>query len=523
MVQIKLTAPVGKAPRTSEGKPVKNKASDVVLVRQMLASNGIGPLGDSKTMDTGLIKAIGVFQKKMGFKSPDHVIDPGGKTFKALEPKYAAQIREAAKVVTYEVKFRNMTLTITADDLKMLQKDVFKRLTPYMRSIIRSHKQSLKTYQDYLDTAMMKDGYMNAFTQVLIIKVGSVKWPDSKLASRAIKASGKLEQAIKSKDMALLEKALPEAEKAINAFNADVMRFLYEFSGSAQTTGVVLSVASAVSFAVVGALAMPVLVTGAGIGVGTATVASSTGVGILQSASQELGSYASGQKKMTVWGSVKSIAIDGAISGLTAGIGAKIPLGFIKKMAKPLAARLASKVPFMTGKQLEKFITSYLVGSGEAVIKSSISQVIKLFGIMVKSGKMPTEKDFDAAIEDLIYTALLGGLVKNLGRFQTKWLYKNKSMLTGTLFPASLAKLAKGTEIPKTLQVKLWAEVMNKVSDKALKAGYHEVYNRATGNETDKQLADMAGKAMLKDRELQSLIDREMAKALKKHGIAVKK
>lgn len=78
MSSAKLTAPVGLSPRTSEGDDVKNKPEDVLLVRRMLEANKIGPLGSSKKMDAGLLKAIGAFQKKAGFKNPDKVVDPGG-------------------------------------------------------------------------------------------------------------------------------------------------------------------------------------------------------------------------------------------------------------------------------------------------------------------------------------------------------------------------------------------------------------------------------------------------------------
>ena len=375
MSDVKISAPVGLSPRKSQGDPVKNKAKDVVLVRKMLSANGIGPLGDSKSMDSGLLKAIKVFQKKIGFKYPDMVVDPGGKTAKALKPKYEKQKREEAKIVMYEVKFRGKKLLVTAKDYDKLVKDVFKRLDGYTKSLIGMHKNAIETHQDYLDTAMLKDGVLNAFTQVLIIKVGSVKWPDMKIVIRSIKASGALERAIASKDLTMLEKALPEAENAINAFNAEILRFLKDFTGSAQTTATVLAVTSATCFAVVGALAAPALVTGAGMSAGTAAVTSGASVSILQSASQELGKHASGQK-VTAWGSVKAIVIDGTIGGLTAGIGNKIPLGFTDKMGKALAPKLASKVPFMTGKQLEKFIANYLAGAGQETIKSAIGETI---------------------------------------------------------------------------------------------------------------------------------------------------
>ena len=39
MATAKMTAPVGLAPRESDGDPVKNKPNDVILVRQMLEAN----------------------------------------------------------------------------------------------------------------------------------------------------------------------------------------------------------------------------------------------------------------------------------------------------------------------------------------------------------------------------------------------------------------------------------------------------------------------------------------------------
>ena len=95
-------------------------------------------------------------------------------------------------------------------------------------------------------------------------------------------------------------------------------------------------------------------------------------------------------------------------------------------------------------------------------------------------------------------------------------------MLQGQILPERLAKLAKSNNIPKVLQAKLWADVMNKISDEALKAGHHEVFSRATGKESEKQLTDMASKAMLKDKGLQRLIDAELKKAMKKHGVPAK-
>lgn len=521
MGTVTLSGPVGLNPRQSKGKPVKNKAADVTLVRKMLEANGIGKLGDAGTMDKGLLKAIGAYQKKVGFKTPDQVVDPGGRTFKALSPKYAKLLKEQEKQVMVEVKYRGKVLQLTPQDHEKMVGEVFKKLDRYMKSLISNHKHCLKTYEHYLDVAQLKDGVLNAVAQAIIITAGSVKMPSSKIVGKSIMATGALERAIMSKSLTMLDTALPEAEKAINAFNAEVQRFLKDFTGSAQTTATVLSVTSATCFAVVGALAAPVLVTGAGMSATAAAVTSGASVGILKSGAEELGKHASGQK-LTVWDSIWAVAVDGTIGGLTAGIGNKLPLGFCDKIAKAVAPKLASKVPFLAGKQLETFISNYLVGSGQETIKAAVGEAIKLIGVMMKSGKVPKEKDFLAAVEAVIYTALLGGLVKNLGSFQKKFAYKHKDLLQGQILPERLAKLAKSNNIPKVLQAKLWADVMNKISDEALKAGHHEVFSRATGKESEKQLTDMASKAMLKDKGLQRLIDAELKKAMKKHGVPAK-
>ena len=522
MSKTKLTAPVGLSPRESKGEKVKNKAADVVLVRKMLEANNIGPLGESGSIDSGLLKAIKKFQSKIGFKKPDMVVDPGGKTFGALVKKYDKALAEVAKIPMVEVTYKGKVLTLTKKDHELLVKDVFNKLDSYYKSLVSNHENCLRTQQHYLDVAMIKDGLLNAVAQALIVTAGSVKMPSSSIIGRSIRATGMLQAAFSRKDLALLNTALPEAEAAITALNAEILRFLKEFTGSAQTTATVLGVASAGCFAIVGVLAVPVLVTSTALSATGALVVSGGSVAVLKSGSEELGKHASGMK-VTLWDSLRAVTVDGTVGLLTAGIGNKIPLGFVTKISKALAPKLASKIAFMSTQQLEKFISNYLVGSGTEVIKGAVGEGIKLVGIMAKTGKVPTEKDFDKAVEALIYAALLGGLVKNLGSFQKKWAFKNRETLQGTIFPARLAKLAKeGNNIPNTLKAGLWADVMNKVSNEALKAGHHEVYSRATGKESEKKLTDMAARALLKDKGLQKIIDQELIKAMKKHGIAAK-
>lgn len=521
MPSAKLTAPVGMSPRKSDGKPVKNKAADVRLTRKMLEANKIGPLGDSKSMDSGLLKAIAKYQKKIGFRNPDQVIDPGGRTFKSLLPKYEAAAREAAKVKMVEVTWRGKTLHLTEKDYDKMVGEVFKQVDGYVKSLLRNHKTSLEVYQDYLDTAQIKDGVLNAVAQAIIIEAGSVKMPKSKVVTRSISATGALERAMKSKDLKMLNTALPEAEAAVNAFNDEMLRFLKDFSGSAQTTGTVLNLTSATCFAVVGVLAAPVLVSGAGMSATAATVTSGASVSVLQSATTELGKHASGQK-VTVWQSVQAVVIDGTFGAVTAGLATKLPLKFCDKMAKAVAPRLASVLPQASRAQVERFLAYYLAGSGQETLKAAVAGAVKLLNSWVKKGKIPTEKEFEAEVVNLLYAALLGGFFGKLGSFQKKWAYKHKTTLQGKILPQRLAHLAKGNEIPNVIKTKMYADVMNKVSDKAVKAGVDHVLAKATGKENEKQLEKMAEGALEKDKALQKLIDAELKKAMKKHKAGAK-
>jgi hypothetical protein len=518
MANQKLRAPVGLSPRQSDGDTVKNNPDDVEFVRKMLVANGFKALPVHTKMDGGLLKAITAFQKQIGIKKPDQVIDPGGRTEKAGLPKFNAAEKEMAKVKMVKVNYRNKDLLLTEADHKKLVTDVFKQLDSYIKDLIKNHELNVKTYESYLDTAQLKDGILNAVAQAIIMKAGGVKLPKVSYVTDSIKATGALQRAQMQRNIEALDKTLPEAEKAINKLTSEMLKFLKDFTGSAQTTGTVLMVSSAVCFAVVGALATPAIVTGTGMSLTAATVTSGTSVGVLSSASQELGKHASGQK-VTLWDSVQAVVVDGTIGGLTAGIGSKIPLGFVDDMAKGLAPKIASKIPFMTSSQATNFISNYLAGSGQEVIKSAIGEGIKLVGKIAKSGKSPTEKDFKEAVQAVLFSALAGGLLKNMSGFQKKWAYQAKDTLQGKILPDALAKLAKNNEIPKVIKAKMYAEVMNKISEEVLKAGYGAVLSSADGSENDAKLTDLANKALLKDRKIQSLVEAELKKAGKKHKV----
>ena len=134
---LKLTAPVGDKKRITKPdpkkpnikfKPVQNKAADVELVRLMLKANGY-KIEVNTTCDAALIKTIRDFQrKKLGFKRPDGIVDPGLNTWNAGLPKLAAQVSADAKIEVYEVKESGKTKFVSKSEFEAGEKALLKEL-----------------------------------------------------------------------------------------------------------------------------------------------------------------------------------------------------------------------------------------------------------------------------------------------------------------------------------------------------------------------------------------------------------
>jgi hypothetical protein len=90
---IKLTGSVG---RNGDNTPDDVKKVQVLLNKHA-ATAGFGKLSVDGKVGTNTLKAIVVFQKAIGIKSPDGVVDAGGRTLKALEDKPVAKPAEDTK------------------------------------------------------------------------------------------------------------------------------------------------------------------------------------------------------------------------------------------------------------------------------------------------------------------------------------------------------------------------------------------------------------------------------------------
>src|SRR5262245_26995871 len=329
-----------------------------------------------------------------------------------LATKWSCTMADEKPVDMVEVNWRGTAYLLTEEDAQMIRQQIVDNLRPYVDALSRSYKVNFKIHEEYLETAQLKNGFLNAVSQVIVMKVSSIRFPDTSLATRASTALSKVEGVMSEKKLVQLAPAIADAEAAINAYRADTERFLQEMGVSASKTGTALNVATAAGFAVLGAMGAGMLVA-AGATTITAGAISGASVKVLQSAANEVGAAASGQG-VTVWESVKKIVIDGAVGAATGAIAGKIDASLLASLTKSAAVKVAARCTYLSSAQAQTLLANFLNGSGQAVLVSAASQAVEFVGEQTKAGKMPTEKDVYANIEKFLIAALTAGFMKNV-------------------------------------------------------------------------------------------------------------
>ena len=527
MTNNTLSAPVGRSPREGNGDDVKNAPDDVDMLRRMLRANGL-MVAETGAFEPGLLKAIEAAQKKAGIKVPDGVIDPIGKTADWLRPKF---LRAEAERASEDARVRDLKLvemTLQGEKLVILQKEHQKlveatldRLIRYCKSVCASHEAAQTHYRHYLDVATMERGLANAVMQAVIVKTFSVKWPDERASHAAIRATGALERAMTQRSLQGLMDTLPAAEQAISDFQFEMNRFSREFQGGAEMTGIVTGITATACFAVVGVLASAVLVAPAvGLTMAQASVASGAGVGVLSSMSKELGSHAAGMD-VSVAGSVGRVVVDGIIGAVGGWVTEKVPVGFVDDMAKSAAMRFGAQFPGVAMPQVKLFFMNYFQGAGSETIKASITESVGIVGKMAKEQRMPTQKDFAAAVDGVLIAALSGGVMKNLGSFGKTFetdadLYVGRDMV-----PDMLKKLLGPGVLSDTQTRKLTVDAVNAVSGEVAKVGWGVVLEGA-GDASVGTMTRLALDAVGRNAQIRKSLEVELERALKKAKIPLK-
>jgi hypothetical protein len=517
---VKLTAPVGLSPRTSDGPKVANKPADVTTVQEMLRASGYNVPVTGK-INAGLLKAIANAQTKQAkMKNPDQVVDPDGKTFKSLIPAYKKHLAELAKQKLLKVRYKGKDIFVTEAEHKKIVNTIAAKADIYAKRYRRQHKFNESVFKEYNDTAMIKNGLGDAIMQGVIITFNRVKMIDVGILIKSSRAVTDLEMAVRKKDLAAIETTMPLAAKELNAFAREVDRFLKRFIGAGETTVAVLEVTKFACFAVVGAVAAPVVVGATGVSAATAAIASGAGVSVLESAATELGKHAIGQK-LTVWQSIKNVGIDGTIGAATAGIGKKIPVKFVDDIAGKISGKVASKVGALSSEAAKNLVKTYLKEGMGGGLKEALVQSVKIVGNSAKKGKLPTEKEFKDAFSEIALSAIVAGPLKDLKKVEAKFAMKSQKLLSNQLVPDAFEKMMKRNTIGKVEKAAIIKNVTSKLNGKITKIGVNAAFEKATGTETPDKMISQAELDIRQSKAIQAMIDKAIRDELKKMKIPV--
>lgn len=401
-MSVSIKAPVGDTKRITKGKPAKNAKSDVELVQLMLCANGRTVAIDGKCSG-GLINAIKSFQKsKLGYKKPDGVVDPGGKTWNAGVPKLTAQI--AADKAACE----DMVILMVNGKEKRISKALYKKNQQELRQKVISKAQMMYGQADSwakfcMDAERMASGADRlalAAVSFLVAKVNKKANPPHDVVTHA-RGEAMALKAMASNPSTAWTKIQAQDAKATKAYNNGVVAFKAFIDariGTASSFVGKLEQVRDISFKVVEAYATARLVVAGNDPVKARRMAAA-GTTAMKSGATELGEYLAGNE-VSFGSSAKKVIVDSAIAGAKASIGGKASGSVKKEIAKKLGAYFAVKVSKKIGKDVLNTFAEKLTDSKnlEGLLGKATEEAIDLFKPMLDGGKAPGKKEFEEAV-----------------------------------------------------------------------------------------------------------------------------
>lgn len=513
MAVKKLSAPVGETKRITEGKAVKNNKADIELVQQMLIDNGASGITITGRSDAKLVKAIQAFQKSsLRYAKPDGIVDPGLATEKKLVTKYATAQKKRDSIKYAKVTIKGKEYIVTEAELKKVKSDAIKGLKPLLAVYRTQYDVCWEIYQKYETVAIFEKTYLAAVSTLLVLSYSGVSLPSGSFATKASSDLARAERALSSGDFAGFSRYLPAAEASVNKFSDEMYKFLKAFNSSASTIHTTLTLTTAVGWVVVGALAGPVLVTGAGLTAAQSVIVAGGTTAALQSVSTEVGKIAMSEKPITVGTIAKAalnIQIDALTGAVTGALGSKIKLQFIDDLAKKLSPMMVKTLSgYMSEKAVQALLKTYLANSGKALVTSAAEEAISLIGKTAKSGgKPPTQKELLDSAANILFKTLTAGLIKNLQSFNAKWSLAARDTIAKKLGESAIGKLTKDKDIGRMVQAKLVKDIgTGAIGGVAAKFGFDKAIESATGSESVDKLLTSAEKAVLIDAKIKKLV-----------------
>ena len=527
---LKLSAAVGDKkritipdPKKDKGKlgPVKNLPADVELVRLMLKANGYTIEVHGK-VDAGMISMIRDFQKKkLGFKKPDGIVDPGARTWGAGLPKLAAQVSADAKIEVYQATEGGKTKFVSKAEYEAGQKALKREMLSKANMMYSQAEAWIDFLNDVEQTRQSADGFMMALAEFTVSMVNDKTDPPWDKILEARSQASALKSAI---DRAKPDwvKVLKQDKKATSAYmkgGKAFHKFIDERISTASKIVGTLEIVRDTSFTVVEAYITAKLVVTKGMSPAKANAIAAASTEALKSGAGQFGEYAAGNK--VTWDSAaKKVFIDSFIAGLAGAAGGKLGAA----LSKGLAGKLAAKVlPKLTGKISKKvgtaFFTRFLTSkAGEAMVTTALKETIGLFKPAIEKGRPPNSKEIKEAVAKTLTAGILThASFKALEGFTKHLPSATETFLAKTLSPKIMESMRKDLvklydeETVNMLIAKHSDEIYMKVADmlggKIADKVAIDVINGSDGSQSARQMQKIANEKLRKDADLRKKIE----------------
>jgi hypothetical protein len=527
---LSISGPVGDKQRITKPekknekfKAVGNKPADVEVVQLMLVANGVPCTIDGKCT-AATIKGIRAFQKSAcGFKKPDGIVDPGGKTWKAglskLQARDAAnrKILENLVVITEGGKEKN----ITRKEFDRRQQEALKAVRDKANMMHGQAEAQNDFCKEAERTMQGADGVMNQLTEF------TVRWANDKANPPYGPIHKSSSEALTLQNLAKASKPdwnkiHKQENKAVRAYNAGTKAFQTYIDARIATASTIvgrLEVVRETSFAIVEAYATARLIATRGMSPAKANAIAAASTEAMKSSSGQFGEYLAGGN-VTWSSSAKKIAMDTAFAGAAGAIGGKMSAGMSKKFCGDFAVKLTPKLnlKYFPKEGVEKFTTGFLKSSGgQAFFENMAKETFMLSKTAFTKGKL-SQKDFEEAMSKAMTAGMLNGAVgKSLSTFSNRipgatdyaldMMLKSK---VGKGMTPDIMRMYDADTISKVVAKHgddIIKTVTEKVSGKPIEIAVQRTLAGASGTENEKALEKQFQSELRKSAELRKEID----------------
>ncbi|MEL7474448.1 MAG: LysM domain-containing protein [Planctomycetota bacterium] len=295
-------------------------------------------------------------------------LEVGKKTYEFKDEKERDKFIKTIKVV--EVKGKK--LVFVGKEFDEFKKNMLREIRMgallAAESRVNSAESLWKHFKDLND-----DQYIVAW----LVSLSGPDLPSGALIDRAILAVNLFKSAVNSGDFAKIEKAMKACEKPINEAYFAMKKYQKDIEGAGGKWLTALEYTKAGSFAIVGAIATPMVVTAAGsAALGSAIVGG--GTALVSSASNEIGKAAVGTSEGT-GEAIKTVALDTFTGATVNGLlksdkGQELIKGATERVAKRFANKYLTKASTAA---LVKYSKEYMTSAGQSLFEDAVNEVTK--------------------------------------------------------------------------------------------------------------------------------------------------